>query len=324
MKFNEMARDYLNSPDYKSLSEQSHRMYSGYINALISVGGNLPVVDTAPTPMPDRVALKRSLLGREPSQEPVDNLCGTWFKLIDKFKGATNSKKLALRTTLSIVYKWGVFRGYLIPGQNFAPLIPKHKWKHEVADQQPFTVVEMNRIQVAIESGKLPPDLECYAWFTLYAFGSGCRPEEMYEHQVDQFKKRDGDLYMEIYDAKGRAIGELSRYVLLGEREQQALEYFKHQPKVKGHDMNTFRTDKGLRFLQSLVCSRVKEVCILSKVEPRAFYNTRRGLATAMNANGYDLGTIASRLGNTPAVAARYIRKSKMNRAKDSAPINLK
>ncbi len=327
MTFTELATHYIKSPQYQGLAAQSKRMYGLYIERLMVVGGDLPIRDVE-LAMQKHVAPKRRLVARSPD-EPIENLCGIWWNKIHAYMDesghkATNPMKQALRTTLSVVYKWAVLKGYLSVGENFVPLIPRKPWAHEAADKHPFTVAEMDRIEHALVTGVVPGPLQGYGYFTLFAFYSGCRPDEMFDHEGKWFAKRDGTIYYEVHDAKGKATGELSRYCAMGNKELMILAWFKDQPKAMGFGHYTFRTNIGHKFTQSLVCDKFKEVCKLSNVEPRAFYNTRRGLATEMDRNGHNIQEISARLGNTVPVASRYIVKSKMEQAKFGAPIKLK
>lgn len=308
MKFKDMARAYLASPQYQGLALQSRRMYAKYISRLITMGGDLPVIDA---PGQKDVARSRS---------PEKNLSGVWFDLIDSYPKATNPMKLTLRTNLSILYKWGVPNGYLSAREDFTPYIPKDPWKHEPAITNPYTLEEIQKIYVAAQLGKLPEPLKPYAYFVVFAYIMGLRPNEMYLHESEWFTKRDGDLFYQVHNAKGKGRGEIARLVAMNDMARTIINWFETQPKSHGHSRYTFRTDKGLKFLQSLVCDRVKDVCRLLGVEERGFYNTRRGLATTMAQDGRSLEHIATQLGNTPGVARRYITKDLIANARISQP----
>lgn len=316
MTYKELTAQYLASPQYTSLADNSKRMYKTFLDLLVQLGGHLPLADRD---MPNSVALSRS------PENVAPNLCGIWFALIDTKKSSTNPMKLGMRTGLSITYKWAVLKGYINTTENFVPSIPKAAWKHQSAPMHPYRPADMEAFEKGVVNGTIPASLAPYAMFTVIAFDMGCRPDEMYDHHKDWFLKRDGDTYYEVHEAKGKAKDGVSRYVLLGEREKRIIKWFKSVPAYMGFENHTFRTDKGRAFCQSLISTRVKEVCRLLGVEERKFYETRHGLATAMYEAGHSDEDVSDRIGSTVEVVRRnYIQKDLLIKAKRGAPLKLR
>lgn len=310
MTYAEMTQLYLQSPEFAKLEGNSKDQYQLYMGRLVTIGGKLPVADSH---MP--IAIARS---RSPLNASGGNLSATWFKLINTYKNngtpVSNSVKLMMRTCIKIVYSWGVANGHLKPNENPAPYIPM--FKHEPASKNPFKLDEISAIEVAIKDGKLTPYLIAYAMFGLFAFRSGCRPDEMFNHEKVWFSRLDGKQYYEVHDAKGKAQGEIARHVLMLEHEKAILEYFAAQPKAMGHERYTFRTSNGRKFIQSSVAENFKTVCQLAGVETRRFYYLRHGLANAMEDAGYPINQIANRLGNTEKVVrSNYLSRGGYQKA---------
>lgn len=338
MNFGELVQRYLRSPEYAKLEQRSKDLYSLYMGRLVMVGGELPASEKH---MQNGVAAKRS-----------PNLSAKWYSLIDKFKvdghPVTNSVKLMLRTALKVAYGWAVLNDLVAPSANPAQYIPR--FRHQPMQKHPFTKSEIQRIEewalVAQETitkqasniehleakGGLTDEeanelqalkdahshlryLVAYAYFGLFAFYSGCRPDEMFLHEKRWFLRRDGKLYYNVWDAKGKAPDEESRSVLMTANEQRILDFFNRQPSDVGQAKYTFRTSNGRAFKQSSVSTYFREVCKLAGVEPRGFYNHRRGLATAMKSAGYTIPEIAERLGNSEKVVKRYIVEDNVTKA---------
>lgn len=311
MTFEQMATEYLESSKFLSLEKQTKAMYATHARRLITLGGRLPIVDATHTHMPIAVARSRNRVG---------NLSSEWFKRIDK-GCESNVLKLAARTALSIIYKWGIVHGYLMPSQSPVPYIDRQAWKHEVAEKHPYTLEEIDMIEANANSGRIPEDLIPYAYFVVVLFDLGSRPEEMYEHHNNWFTKRDGDNCFDVHGAKGKARREFSRHVVMGKRTIRLMNWFRSQPSAIGCEKFTFRTNKGNRFHQATVCKRVKEICALIGIEERALYNTRRGLATAMLKSGQSIFDVANRLGNTPEVVRKnYAVMGEIDKARSGIP----
>lgn len=314
MTFQEMATEYLNSPKFLSLEAQTQAMYANHTRKLLKLGGSLPIVDG---PMQNPVAQKRSPKSAAVAQ---GNLPSEWFKRIDT-GCETNVSKLACRTQLSIIYKWAVMQGKLVPNQDPVPYIDKRLWKHEPASKRPYLKEEIDLIEAVANSGKMPEELVPYAYFCVVLFDLGCRPEEMYEHQHTWFSKRDNEKYFDIHNAKGKARGELSRYVVMGARTQRLINWFRTQPIALGNEAYTFRTNNGYRFHQATTSKKVKEVCTLIGIPERALYNARRGCAKAMLDAGQSIYDAANRLGNSPAVVRKhYAGQDLIEKARSGIP----
>lgn len=302
MNFKTLAETYLESSAYISLSDNSRRMYAVQTQKLIAIGGDLPITDSALVNRPKVVA--RSSTARSSKV----NLSSLWFKAIDKAKGETNVTRIAMRTMLSIIYKWAVLQGELLPMENPVPYIPTRPWAHEPAEKQPFMSDEIDAIENGVRDGIITGHLVAVAYFAITAWDLGCRPEEMYQHELTQLKKRGNDVYFEVWSAKGKPTAELSRLIKLGERTKRMLNWFRSQPAYVNHEKFTFRTDFGRAFSQSLMSIKLKEVCKLVGIPERPLYNTRRGLATQMAMDGHTDADGAARLGITEEVYRKHYR----------------
>lgn len=311
MNFEQMAKRYLASAEFHKLASTTRSMYKTGVSRLVGIGGSLPAKESD---MQKTVAVARSRSAKEPEEI---NLVGTWYNLIDGFKTedgpATNPTKNVLVTCLRLIYAHAVIHHGLQVRENFAPYVPR--FKHQREDQKPFSLADVAKIEEAVKDGTIPDELIPDTLFAVFAFYSACRPDEMYEHEEKWIRAIDGDLYYEVHEAKGKAKGEVSRLVLLMDKEKEILEWFKSRPKAYGHAKYTFRTANGRKFTQSILWEKWNRVCTLVKIEYRSIYNMRRGLATEMNKRNYSLEDIARKLGNTPEVAKRYIWGSMADKA---------
>jgi hypothetical protein len=283
-------------------------MYGINTRKLIGLGGKFPVRDATLMALPVAVARSLAPKGMELPKGTTPNLASLWFATIDLAKDTTNNTRIALRTMLSIVYKWGVLKGYLTAMENPVPYIPTRSWAHEPAEKKPFMADEIDAMEMAVRDGKITGALIGVAYFTITAWDLGARPDEMYYHLDHQFQKKKNDVYFEVWSAKGRPREELSRLILLGERTKRMLNWFRSQPAHMGHEHYTFRTDSGRAFSQPLMSNKLKEVCRIVGIEERSLYNTRRGQGSQMALDGHTDAEAAARLGITEEVYRAHYR----------------
>lgn len=317
--FGKLVEDYRKSPNFGILAPKTKEQYNRYLDRLLEMGAKKPMLD----PMPNAVARSRS----------PQSLAKFWWTSINEYEvdddEASATVKNMMLTCLKIPYRWAVAGSFKIKS-NENPVRDIPSWDVTISPYNPYTPEEIAKVKLAVKEGKYPSDLEPYAVLKVFMFHCGCRPEEAFEHQATDFTEKRGELLFQVYSAKGREDGVVSREVIMGKEEKWALNYFKKQPIFKPDDriqhvinngldnsLCTFRTDKGKKFIKSTNCDKQKEVDEIAGIDSnRTFYDLRRGLATSMFNAGVDLRTIADRLGHTNTeTTMRYIKLNATGRS---------
>lgn len=324
--FGELIDDYRNSPHFKRLDEKSQKQYNRNFERLLAMGEDQPMLDK---PMPDRVARSRSL-------------AGFWWDAIDSFEvdgeEASGTVKNMLLTCLKIPYRWAVAGAFSI-SNNENPVRDIPRWVATPKPVTPYTRAEIGMVKAAIMEGLYDEELEPYAYLKVFLFHSGCRPEEVFEHQFTDFTNTQGELLYQVYGAKHREGGVPSREIIMGKEEKWCLKYFEKMPvydprqrqdRVKDNGLDngkyTFRTDKGKKFDKVWNHHMQKEVDKVAGISgDHTVYDLRRGLATAMYEDGVDIRIIADRLGHMNVETTwGYIRKNATGRSLSSKYRGLK
>jgi integrase len=311
--FGRLVDEYLESPEYLALADISKAMYGPIMARLKSLGEDLAISDRG---MQDRVARSRS-----PKAVAVaTNLTQTWWKLINGFKmengkPTTNATRNTLRTYLKIIYRWAINnKGYLTEGEN--PTNFK-AWKHMPAIGNPAQYDDIKAIERSLEHDGYPEELKPYAYFFLFMYYAALRPMDMYNHKRTQFTHQGGQVFLEVWGAKGREKGSLTRYVMLDDDTLKILKYFQSLPKAVGHEEYTFRTLAGQCFCQPWLCQQVKKICTWAGIAPRALYDARRGIVTTLDKAGVDYKRIRDRVGHIKeSTTRRYSHMDEMEKAK--------
>lgn len=327
MLFSTLVQRYKQSAHFLNLDEKSQKQYTRNLDRLLAMGGNVPIKDSD---MPIAVARSRS------RKLVAHNLTQFWRSSIDAFEiddePASATVKNMLLTILKVPYRWAVAtQGYLTANENPVRDIPR--WTETIKPYNPYTLEEINQIKQAVIDGDYEDDLKPYAVLKVFAFHCGCRPEELFEHEVTDFVTKRGELLFQVYGGKHREDGVASREVIMGKEEKWALEFFKRQPVfnpdigahgvVDNHLDNskfTFRTDKGKKFDDAYNAIMQKEVDQVAGLDSsRTFYDCRRGLATEMFRRGVPIRTIADRLGHKNVeTTMRYIKMDATGRSLSS------
>jgi integrase len=321
VNFGKLVNSYFGSQSYFQLTDHSREMYKLYIERLRTIGGHMPVTDRD---MRIAVAVARSphkVKKGEPKTILCHNLTQWWAHSIDNWlddrgKDATASTKNTLLSYLKIVYKHGINHYAITVADN--PTVGIERWTHTPAIGNPLTAEEADHLEREIPS--MPEDIQPYAYFWLFMYDAGARPDELYKHQREWFTKRGKDTFLEIWDAKARAKGVISRYVRLIDRQKRVLQWFDKQPKHFGYQDYTFRTDKGKKFDSTWTVLKIKEICSILGIEERTPYDARRGLATTLygevQAGDRSFQEIQDRLGHIKEYTTkRYIIQNQLVKA---------
>lgn len=320
--FGKLVEEYRKSPHFGILAERSKEQYNRYLDRLLEIGSKVPMLDD----MPNAVARSRS---RKP-------LAKFWWESINNYETddgeASATVKNMMLTILKVPYRWAVASVFEIKSnENPVAYIPR--WTETIEPYNPYTPEEIKKVKQAVIDGLFPADVEPYAVLKVFAFHCGARPEEMFEHQISDFTEKQGEYLFQVYSAKGRQEGVVSREVIMGSEEKWALAYFQKQPvynpdqpgySVRGNGVEnalyTFRTDKGKKFNRVTNWEKQIEVDTIAGIDTNhEFYDLRRGLATAMYKQGIDIRTIADRLGHKSVETTwRYIKLDATGRSLSS------
>lgn len=280
MTFVELLEQYKASSTYKALGDRSKREYKKHLERLSEMGSKLDLEND----MQMQVAVARS-------RRHVD----FWYdQIVDS--GVTNYEKGRLVTFVKMLYRFAGM-GDIIEALRLPKAI-----KHTRKDAHPLTKEDVARILDLDVS-----ELRSYGVFVAFLFYTGMRPAEVFALKWEDV----GDEFIVVMGSKHKEAGVPSRMIPILPEIGMCLDYCK----TLGSQW-VFVTNKRRPFVASTVCEKTREIFDLCKLDC-VLYDTRRGIATEMYKQGYDLRSIANLLGhNSTKTTEGYLRLSMQQKAR--------
>lgn len=275
--FGDMVESYKSSSAYSGLSDGSKKEYKKPIERLLNMGSELEIDMQLP------VAVARS-------RRHVD----FWHDQIVK-ADVTDYEKGRLVTFVKMLYRC------MGMGASIEGLKLPTSMRHQRADANPLTPTQVAQI-LSVEEAHL----KTYAVFVAFCFYTGLRPSEVFALKWEDV----GADYIVVMGSKHKQAGVPTRMIPILPEIARCLDYCK-----KLGSQWVFVSAWRRPLNKDVTCQKVHQIYALCGITA-VLYDSRRGVATEMFRQGYDLMKIRDLLGHASIkTTERYIRMSQEEKA---------
>lgn len=297
MEIQELIDFFISSAEFQGLSPNSKRTYTHYLKKLKEqLSGNV-IFDRNQKENTFRGEASAPQLNAVPVRVAMQNDVALLFGVVSTFQGP-QGQRMARRVFIRL---FSFAEEYGLCQSNLSNKIPLPKLTAK--PRTPFTVAEVNLLAQSAGRGLFSAKHTPYIMEAVVAFHTGMRPSEL-----DSLTWSDvGEDFIKVRSTKGHEVGAVARMVKLTPSVASCVN--------KRSTGLVFKSVSGKKLNKDTRSEAIHQACKTVGIQPREFYNTRRGTATEMYKAGYNIVAIQHQLGHADISTTQIYIKPSMQEA---------